>query len=481
MKISSRERNLLLLLFIAVGGYLFYTFIYTPQFEKLESLKQEKQAKQDQYNQMQALINSEGNIDLEIETIKNELLPIADTYFGDINQEETIVLLDDFAQKAGLDVKGIKFVEPIEKSLTELKEGESSKPGQTPPTATESTPPTATESTPPAATESTPPDTEGEDSKELVRPDNIIARVGEVAFEGSYDKLMNYLIQVGNYYKRIASYSLELKAEQGKPLAGTIFMNLYCINSVDKYVPVSPSVLEYNLIPLSSKVDPFEIYSWSYKITTIPNAIKSQVGQKEIIGPVEQGMYNLPEQTKEDPITMHKTIELGAQNPPPSAPRLLDEKLIYSFDDIVLKTFTLDKGNNITGKLDTNKDSKNKLYTIYYSFGGEQAQSEVYIDLQSKKITIDKQPIYLSLLVNTEKNLDNILGIIVTDANGSDFKVFMSSKVDWTNDKEIIGVLPQNIAFPVTVKSLFVRDNSDSATKNAKLSFDELKAVYKID
>ena len=92
MKISSRERNLLLLLFIAVGGYLFYTFIYTPQFEKLESLKQEKQAKQDQYNQMQALINSEGNIDLEIETIKNELLPIADTYFGDINQEETIVL-----------------------------------------------------------------------------------------------------------------------------------------------------------------------------------------------------------------------------------------------------------------------------------------------------------------------------------------------------------------------------------------------------
>ena len=45
MKISNREKNLLLILFIAVGGYLFFTFVYTPQTEKLETLKQQEQAK----------------------------------------------------------------------------------------------------------------------------------------------------------------------------------------------------------------------------------------------------------------------------------------------------------------------------------------------------------------------------------------------------------------------------------------------------
>ena len=40
MKISGREKNLLILLLLAIGMYLFYTFVYVPQGEKLETLKQ---------------------------------------------------------------------------------------------------------------------------------------------------------------------------------------------------------------------------------------------------------------------------------------------------------------------------------------------------------------------------------------------------------------------------------------------------------
>ena len=56
--------------------------------------------------------------------------------------------------------------------------------------------------------------------------------------------------------------------------------------------------------------------------------------------------------------------------------------------------------------------------------------------------------------------------------------VFLANKIDWTNKKELRGVLPESIAYPLTVKNVFVRDNSDTSTKNAKLSFDELKVAY---
>ena len=468
MKISNREKNLLLLLFIAVGGYLFFTFVYTPQTEKLETLKQQEQAKQNEYAQMQALINSEGNLDLEIETIKNELLPVARTYFGDIDQEETIVILDDFAQKADLDIKGIRFSEPVKTSLTELKANEASASGEAQPPA-----PAPAENTAPA---------EGTQAQVAAPPavsDNFTTRPVEVEFEGNYNKLMDYLVEVGSYYKRISSYSMQLKSGDDVPLSGTIFMNFHCVDSVDKYVPQDPSILEYNFIPRSSKDNPFEAYSWSYKITTIPGVYTSPVSQQGIIvGPGEQGMYYLPEQTKEDPISMEKTMELGAQNPLPLALNIFDEKLLYSFEDRILKTFALDKGNTISGKLEKDLESEENLYSITYTFDGEEAETEVYLDLQSKKLTIDKHPQYLSLFVNADKKLDNILGLIVTDAKGMDYRVFLANKIDWTNQKELRGVLPESIAYPLTVKNVFVRDNSDTSTKNAKLSFDELKVAY---
>ena len=461
MKISGREKNLLILLLLAIGMYLFYTFVYVPQGEKLETLKQEEQAKNAQYAQMQALVNSEGNVDLEIETLKGQLLPVARTYFGDIDQEETIVLIDDFARNADLDITGIVFTEPVKTTLAELKASQMSEEEL----AAQSAPaPEPAEGTPEVSTE-------GQEVA-AVEVDNFTTRPVEVEFEGNYKKLMDYLVEVGSYYKGISSYSIQLKTDENKALTGTIFMNFYCINKVDKYISPDPSVLEYNFIPRSSKDNPFETYSWSNTIISIPNSFTSPFSQQGIMSPSELGMYSLPGESKEDYINMEKTIELGSTNPLPLALNIFDEKILYSFEDKQLKTFAVDKGNTISGKLD--KD----MYSINYNFDGEESETEVYLDLDNKDLTINKAPQYISLYVQAEKKLDNILGIIVTDASGMDYRVFMSNKIDWTEGKELRGVLPESLAYPVKVKNIFVRDDSNSSTKNAKLSFDELKVAY---
>ena len=104
----------------------------------------------------------------------------------------------------------------------------------------------------------------------------------------------------------------------------------------------------------------------------------------------------------------------------------------------------------------------------------------MYLDLAKKNIMINNRPAYISLKVNADKRADNILGMIVTDARGIDYRVFLSNKIDWINQKELRGVVleDKNIKYPLKVKSIFVRENSTTATKGAKLSFSDLRMAY---
>ncbi len=74
----------------------------------------------------------------------------------------------------------------------------------------------------------------------------------------------------------------------------------------------------------------------------------------------------------------------------------------------------------------------------------------------------------------------SIWRMIVTDARDMDYRVFFTGKIDWINEKELRGVVLEdnNIKYPLKVKSIFVRENSATATKNVKLSFSNLRMAY---
>lgn len=484
MKISSREKNLLVLLAAVLVGYLFFSFVYMPQSEKIQSLKQSQQDKQTEYEQKRTIIDSENSVDSNIASTKKKLFTVAKTYFGNVDQEDIIVILNNFAQKANLDIKSVKFMEPVNTSLSELGvetvQQQSDTSSQDSANQVQSETP-ANEADAEVSSQDNTPQEQGE----ATASDNITTRSVDIDFEAGYDNLMDYLIEVENYDKYISISSMNLNSSDEIPLSGTISMNFYCIDSVDKYAPKEISNLENNVIALVNQ-NPFTSYMWA---KTASNASDSSIAELNNLGIVTNLVntdYSVPninsygiDNKSVDTAQNYNVANIGQQSYTKDD-MIYDEALLYNFEDDMLNTFGGDKISKISSMLEENVKSKKKMYSISYSFGDGAYGKEMYLDLRKKNIIINNRPAYLSLKVNADKRVDNILGMIVTDARGMDYRVFLTDKIDWINQKELRGVVleDQNIKYPLKLKSIFVRENSTTATKGAKLSFSDLRMAY---
>ncbi|MGP1598979.1 hypothetical protein [Peptoanaerobacter stomatis] len=494
MKISSREKNLLVLLAAVLVAYLFFSFVYTPQSEKIQSLKQSQQDKQVEYEQKQAMISSETSVDSDIASTKKKLFTVAKSYFGNVDQEDIIVILNDFAQKANLDIKSIKFMEPVKTSLSELGVGTTVQQQAEVPANGENTDVSPQDNDNQEQTETSTSDGNGDVSSqdnisqeqaESSTSDNITTRSVDIDFEAGYDNLMDYLIEVGNYEKYISISSMNLNSSDEIPLSGTISMNFYCIDSVDKYAPKELSDLENNVLSLTNQ-NPFTAYMWAKTVSNSQNSSIPELNNLGIVTNLVDTDYSIPNINpySVDNKSVETTQNYNAANiGQPSYTKddiIYDETLLYNFEDDMLNTFSGDNIGKISSMLEENVKSKKKMYSISYSFADGSYGKELYLDLRKKNIMINNRPAYLSLKVNADKRADNILGMIVTDARGMDYRVFLTDKIDWINQKELRGVVleDKNIKYPLKVKSIFVRENSTTATKGAKLSFSDLRMAY---
>lgn len=474
MKVSKKEKNLLIILLLAVIGYLFYTFVYTNQVMRLEQQKIDRDTEAMRYNQMQQTVASEGNIDLETEQIKADLLPMAREYFGAVDQEDTIMVLNDFANSSQIDVTKIAFTELVDKSLEEFNEGEMAEPA-------------------PENAEAA-----GEEQPDAETLENIKHMSAQVSFEGTYENLMRFLNEMGSYNKNIVSTTLNIKESSNAPIEGDVLLDFYIVKEVDKYIAKSASVFEYNYMPKTAKKSPFEGYAWAYSVTDVPAAYVSSFpaspsfssgfstawnDQSDDSDEDTSGFSNTPA-NKENYIAKADTTVSDATLPASiikldAAPSIFSKNLYEPGMTILadfeqqkdIRTFTLDDRNDMYGDLDSNAVSGLKSYRVKYSLAPD---SEVYVYLDDKDIIINKRPEYIRMNVYSYQKSDDLIGIIVTDAKGMDYRIFMNKKVDWIEWKELRGYIPSEVSYPVKIKSIFVRNGAQTAAKDGQLLFDAL-------
>lgn len=289
MKISKKEKNLLLTVVLIIVALLFYFYIYKPQSNKLVQLKEEVYQKQMMLTMKQEKVKNIGEMELQLKKAKEQILPLAETYFGKVDQEEFIVLLNNLSENSNIHFSKLEFKEGFkdmqdgEVLTPKTKEEESQ--NSAPPEQTSSTAETANNSTAENPNQATPLSAEEDFYKQQFG--NIELLLATADFKGTYEEMTKMINLMDLNPENIVSSSFEWKKpdlevrgtskdnlEKNKStvdsiIEGKILLQFYRVPNIDKYKVEEPSTLETPMVPKSTKPNPVISYPWAWKVVSV--------------------------------------------------------------------------------------------------------------------------------------------------------------------------------------------------------------------
>lgn len=100
MRLSKREKVMLILLGFFLIGVVYYQFVFTKQVSKLSSLRDERQQLQDSYDKMQASVISVDKNNTAIKIYKDSIESKSMEFYPQIYQDRIILEINDLLEKA---------------------------------------------------------------------------------------------------------------------------------------------------------------------------------------------------------------------------------------------------------------------------------------------------------------------------------------------------------------------------------------------
>jgi type IV pilus assembly protein PilO len=111
MRINKREKILLLVLAIAVLGYLFYNFIYLSNEEKIANLEAELEVKNTQVDELMKSIEDSRELNEKFKELNFEISDMSKIYLPDLDQEKLIVFIDKKIEEYNIETSNISFTD----------------------------------------------------------------------------------------------------------------------------------------------------------------------------------------------------------------------------------------------------------------------------------------------------------------------------------------------------------------------------------
>lgn len=177
MKLTSREKNLIVIAIAMLLVFLIFRFMIQPLSASLKNLQTELSAKQEISNQNDVLIANSGNLKSNLEEIDKSISDSSKKYFTALNQEEIIWAINKSAENIDFNMQSMSF---------EMKEVDETNPFR--------------------------------------------ALKAKVPYSGSYEAVLQFISNIREYEKKIVIEDLNIKNQDTGLLEGVITLTFYSIS-----------------------------------------------------------------------------------------------------------------------------------------------------------------------------------------------------------------------------------------------------------
>jgi len=223
MRLTKREKLMVLVLLFCVLGYFLFKYVVTPQLSEITSLKADYAEWQDKKQALSAIDDKIAKLNGQKTDLESKIQAVGNGYFTSLGeQEESIIVLNELLLDTGLKDVSISF-----DTLTSYTQQGQSKAGSKTPA--------------PKATESGAP----------------IVQNAKLSYEGSYDSVWSALRAIWNCKKLIQVNAVHMKEDPTKTgiLTGDIELSLIDLSGMTQ---VSGTMVEWSESGTFRKADPFE-------------------------------------------------------------------------------------------------------------------------------------------------------------------------------------------------------------------------------
>lgn len=491
MKLSKKEKGMIAIVLIIILGVVYFQYVYTPLLLQIDQKRMEKEQKVQMVSTQKKKIENRGNLELRLKKLKEEMQPLVDDYYGDVDQEEFIVLLNKFAENSKLNLRRLEFTEGEAMFTINTAHAEEATGG-------------ADGSTEGAETAAEPaPDVSQESADATLG--NIELLTARTEFEGDYAQFRSLLANMDDNPQRIISATMKLEKENdrapGSQIKGNIVLDFYKIKDVDKYITEpEESVLELPYVEKSHKPTPVDAYGWAsiLKVTDVP-PVRLGIGSSGVLQVVPSAPQMIPGTTipvvgKDTPIVPKSQIPASkdARKAPQlqsaSLPKVTPAKEVLPAVSGSITEFKTVDGVEI-GKGTTNayatilhQSSDGSRYKggalLNYAFV-EKGKGIVDMNLMDKNLILSQKPKNIDFEFYAQVGSGHKLIVVFKDADNKDYIVHLSENINFSGWKtfELGETYIPEMNYPVRIKSFLV-ENNPGATQGASVLFGGISAAY---